>query len=314
MSTIGSKPIERELLLTAFAVQTSILEGWVIDRLTAITEERFVRAGDALWSAGKPVEWAYFMPDGRAQMTRPGAPPWTFEGKWFLGAFEGRRGDVARRDATALTDFHALRLRPRSWFALLEDSFDLTRASLTAAADAVAGLEERVPDFALPRAELQTFARPDALADSLGRLALLTQLPMARGAGVQALSDLAAASKEISLARGDTLARVGEARDDFFLLASGSVDARRADPEVTTRYHAGDVVGGAAAFTARARDWGVRASTPTRAIAVPLEAWFDLMEDHFELAHSFLGVLQGWRESALDWLAEAAGPQGVVLR
>src|SRR3954468_17720991 len=89
MSKLGLKRFERELLLTAFSVQTAQLEGWVIDRLITITEERFVRAGDVLWSAGKPVESLYFMRDGRVRMTRPGAAPWTFEGKWFLGSFEG---------------------------------------------------------------------------------------------------------------------------------------------------------------------------------------------------------------------------------
>jgi CRP-like cAMP-binding protein len=313
MNGWGLKRFERELLLSTFDVRTTSFEGWVLDRLTAITEERFVRAGDVLWLAGEPVEWLYFMRDGRVRMTREGALPWTFEGRWFLGAFAGRRGDVARRDAVALTDFHALRLHPRLWFALLEDSFELTRASVTAAAGAVARLDARVPGGVTSLPRLQSFAASDGPAGVLGRLALLTALPMARGAGVQALSDLAAASTERDLEAGEPLLGAGEARDHFLVVASGAIEARRAQGDVTRLYRACDVVCGPAAFTEDAREWDAHATTPARVISVPLEAWFDLMEDHFDLAHSFLGVLQVWRERALEWLAEAAGPGGLIL-
>ena len=308
------RSFERELLLAAFSLQTMTLDGWVLDRLASITEERFVRAGDVLWSAGEPVETLYFMREGRVRVSRSSAPPWTFEGRWFLGMFDGRRGVIARRDAIALTDFHALSLSPRAWYALLEDSFELTRGLTAAASASVASLDERVPSgvVTLPRLG-PLHGRSEHSLGVVGRLAVLTQLEMARGAGVQALADLAAASNEFAVEEGEPLFRAGDYREHFHLVASGTIDARRASPEAARRYRAGEIVSGAAAFTERAREWEARAVSRARVIAVPIEAWFDLMEDHFDLAQSFLSVLDAWRERALDWLAEAAGAPGLIL-
>ena len=306
---------ERELLLAAFSsLPSARLDRWVLDRLASITEERFVHAGEVLWSADAPVGALYFMREGRVRMSRASAPPWTFEGQWFLGMFEGRRGEVARREAVALTDFAALSLPPRAWFALLEDSFELMRGFAAAAAASVASLDERIPSgvVALPPWRPSP-GRGERSLGVLGRLAVLTELQMARGAGVQALADLAAASKELTVEEGEHLFRGGASRDHFHVVASGTIEARRALPEAARRYRAGEIVTGAAAFAERAQEWEARALSRAQVIAVPLEAWFDLMEDHFDLAQSFLGVLGTWRERALDGLAEAAGAAGIIL-
>jgi hypothetical protein len=49
--------------------------------------------------------------------------------------------------------------------------------------------------------------------------------------------------------------------------------------------------------------WQAQATAPTRAISFPIEALFDLMEEHFDLVRSTLAALGARRELLLEYLA-----------
>src|SRR5258707_10934187 len=184
------KRIGREMAIAAFGVSPDRFDPWVLDRFTDIVEEEHVRAGHVLWPAGHVVETLYFMHDGRVQATRRGAPPWTMQGRWFLGAFEGHLDRPASRSLVALSDFYALKFRRAAWRDLLEDSFELTRRAVTAAATAVARLDERLPMIerpAPPRAILHAFDGPLTMVE---RIAFFKEIGVALDVGVQALADL----------------------------------------------------------------------------------------------------------------------------
>jgi len=68
--------------------------------LTALLDEEDVQAGQTLCTAGEPLEFIYFMPNGAVQMTRAGAPPWTFQGRWVLGTFEAHLDRPLTRSGT----------------------------------------------------------------------------------------------------------------------------------------------------------------------------------------------------------------------
>ena len=302
--------IQRELLLAGFGVETGELPAWVVDRLTLVLQERQIRTGEVLWRAGEPLEHLYFMHRGRVQLIRDGAPSWTFDGRWFLGGFEGHL-DGAARTAVAAADFQALAMPRRAWLDLLEDSFDLTRRSVLAAAGALARLEEGLAESVL--GPVAASAPLDAKLDTLTRLSLLTDLELARGAGVQALGDLAAVSRPLALAAGDPLWRAGDPPAHLYLIVAGEVEARRHAPNLTRSYRSGEIVGGPAAFGKRIVQWEARAQAATTLVAIPLDGWFDLMEEHFGLARSLFRQFTSWRERLLDGLATTAGPEGLVL-
>jgi CRP-like cAMP-binding protein len=302
----------RELFLVAFGADTDAEDAWWVERLNALLEEHDVYAGEVLWTEGRPIEHLYFFRQGRVRMTRDGRAPWTYENRWFLGGFEAHAA-AAKRRAVALTDFYALRVPRRAWLNLLEDSSAFARRSITAAADAVARLEVRIPT--LETAPLRVWQKPPP-AGPLGvieRLAMLTELAMARDAGVQALADLAAVSREVTLRAGDPLFGGEPTRAHIFLLVSGEVEARREEPMVERRYYPGEVVGGVMAFSDLGLSWSAHALTPARLLAIPTEAWFDLMEDHFEFAQAQFVTLAARRERLLEELAARSGPTGIVL-
>jgi CRP-like cAMP-binding protein len=307
------KRIGRELAVAAFGVSPDRFDPWVLDRFTDIVEEEYVGAGQVLWPAGKVVETLYFMHDGRVQAIRRGAPPWTMQGHWFLGAFEGHLDRPAPRSLVALSDFSALKFRRTAWLDLLEDSFDLRYRAVTAAATAVAQLDERMPMVERPAPPRAILRADDGPLTMVERIAFFTEIGVSLNVGVQALADLANVSHDLLVKPGTSVFAAREANDHFFLVVDGEVEATRKDPDVRRRYAPGETVIGAAALSERRAHWAARAVGSARLLAVPIEAWFDLMEEHFELANSTLAVFARDRERILEELAAAAGPEGIVL-
>ncbi|MGD0526588.1 MAG: cyclic nucleotide-binding domain-containing protein [Polyangiaceae bacterium] len=301
--------IGREIFLAALGMPLDTVEPWVLARLTTILEEREVLAGQTLFSAGSTSEFIYFMREGRVRYTRAGGPSWTFQGRWVLGGFEALGERPSTHTATALTTFRAMRVPITAWVEMLEDSFPIARSAVTNASRAVARLEELVPSAAPASAQdapVLGVAPPGPLSLT-ERLALLFDVRMLRGVGVQALADLAGVSEQVSVASGDVLVARGRGCDRLLRIVDGEVVAERSDPSVARRYGPGDLVCGAAVLGGVVDAWEARAVTPTRCIAVPLESLFDLMEEHFELVRSTLFALGVRRGLLLDYLAGASG-------
>jgi CRP-like cAMP-binding protein len=304
--------ISRELFLAAFGIQQETMDSWVIDRLTSLLDEEDIQAGQTLCTVGEPLEFVYFMQNGSVQMTRAGASPWTFQGRWVLGGFEAYLERPLTRDATALTDFLAMKVRPNALLELIEDSFLLARSNVRFAAATVARLEERVPG-GLPKPTGDSKSTPAGLRGSMSvveRLAFLAEVAMLRGAGVQPLVELAVSSRELTFELGEQLFERGVASQHILVLVDGEVHARRAESDATWHYGPRDIVCGAAAVDGTAA-WDVKAAAATHAISFPIEVWFELMDEHFELVRAALVALALRREALLDHLAEQSN--GIVL-
>jgi len=143
------------------------------------------------------------------------------------------------------------------------------------------------------------------------RLAFLLEIRMLRGAGVQTLGDLASMTRESVFDAGATVLERGVPRSELHLVIDGEVLATREGPSAVRHYGAGDLVCGAAAFGTRAPFWDAKAVTPTRVLSFPIEAWFDLMEQHFDLVRSTFEALLLRRELLLEHLA--SGREELVL-
>ena len=85
--------------------------------------------------------------------------------------------------------------------------------------------------------------------------------------------------------------------------ADGFNLAEREKPAVERRYSPGDLVCGAAILGRVADAWQARAITITRGISFPIEALFDLMEEHFDLVRSTFVALGARRELLIAHLA-----------
>jgi len=300
--------ILRELHLAAFGVPLLGIESWVTDRLTGLLEGDSARAGHRLFSAGEVADSFYFVLDGRVELARAGAKPWILGSRSVMGMTDALIERPRQRTATALTEVSLMRVRMDAWFDLLEDSFELARASVTGVANAVARLEESLWTVERPRATSDASPgspKPSKL-NVVERLALLMDAPILGGAGIQPLSDLAVACEEIVTEEGGLIFGRGGAGDRVFVLVAGTASGMRDDPRAVWRGSAGDIVCGAGALGKRSAAWEVRAAIQTTALTFRLEDWFDLMEENFDMVRSTLSALLTHRQSCLDELATEA--------
>jgi CRP-like cAMP-binding protein len=300
--------ISRELFLAAFGANLGGFESWVTDRLTHVLEEEEVPTGDALFSCGEPPEFFYFMREGRVRMTREGGPAWILDGRQVFGMDDAILDRCRTRTAVALDHLKLMRVRMDDWLELLDDSFELARASVITLAQSVASYEQEL--WTNARVRLPALVHPpDVRAQPLTvieRLAVLMDTPLLRGSGVQPLSDLAGACREVFFGPGEPVFARQVPRETIFILLEGEVKTSRNNPEIVWQSGSGEIVCGAAAFGEPALAWEAVASKETRALAFRIEDWFDLMEEHFDMVRSALGGMELQRHQLLDQLASQA--------
>jgi CRP-like cAMP-binding protein len=292
--------VSREMFFAAFGPLGEV-GGWLVERVSAVLDERTVRAGATIYVEGDPPGTLHFMREGRVRMTREGGPTWTLQGRWVLGTYEGIADRPRVTTAVAETDLHLLSVPTSVWLDLLEDSFELTRSSILAAARTVAALEGRLasgPPSAEPVAP-----RVRGALSLVEKIAFMLEVKMLRGAGVQVLVDLATTTEENTFEAGQVVLERGQERDRLVFVMDGEVRADRSAPDLTHTYGHGQLVCGAAAFGQWSSPWRAVASTPTRALSLPIDAWFDTMEEHFDLARSVLVALSARRQLVVEQLA-----------
>jgi CRP-like cAMP-binding protein len=303
--------LSQELFLAAAAPPS--IPAWAIERMASLLEEQELEAGETLFSAGDPPGCLYFMRDGRIQLTRDGEPPLTFEGRWVLGGFDVLMDQPYRRTATALAHFRIQRLPADVWLELLEDSFEIALGLIANAARTLARLEDRL-GMPAPRdaAVMPLMSLPLGPLNLVERLTVLTDIPTLRGAGVQALADLAAVAGEVVFEQGDLVVERDTPPERAYVVFDGQVEVSRFAPDTIETYGPGTLVFGAAALGIRSPVAEARATARTRALALGVEEVFDLMEEHFDLVRSALASLAADRERLLDKAAASSG--GLVLK
>jgi CRP-like cAMP-binding protein len=302
--------IGREIFLAAFGVKLESIDAWAIDRLTSILEEWEVHPGQTLYTAGGPVDFIYFMEHGEVRCARDNGPSWTAKGRWVLGGYEAIGDRPATYTATAARYFRAMRVPSLDWMDMLEDSSQLAQSAVVNAARTVVQMEERIPMGApasASEASTLPFSDPAGILSLVERLALLLDVRMLRLAGVQTVADLAAVSQQMSVASGDLVFERDAVHEHLIRIVEGEVVAECAARSTVRCYGPGDLICGAAILGGVAGPWQARALAPTRGIAVPVEAVFDMMEEHFDLVRSTFAALGARRELLLERLASESG-------
>ncbi|MDP9152518.1 MAG: cyclic nucleotide-binding domain-containing protein [Myxococcota bacterium] len=300
--------ISREVFVRTLAPSAAdALEPWVIDRIVSLLDEVEVRAGDRLFSAGELPEAVFLFREGQVELVREGFAPWVYEGRWVVGGFEVIGDRPHQRTARALTDLQVMKLRGDGWLELIEDSFELARGLLLNMARMVSVLDRRLGAHAEPGvARVLPALRPHPLS-LIERLAAITDMTMFRGATVQTLADVAALVEEAVFLGGQTMLEAGAPRDRGFLVLEGEVEAALRGEDVVRRFGPGALAAGAAAFGEHGKDWALRATARTRTLVFPIEAWMDLMEEHFDLLRAALLQLGVERVRILEELGRAEG-------
>lgn len=302
----------RELLFVAFSANRRI-ESWVAERLRAVLGERRVAAGTTLFTAGELPDHVYFMNGGAVEFSRPGSPTFVREGRWVIGINEAVAMTARRRTAVARTDLVLLTTPAVTWHTIVEDDIDFARGFVFEGARGVTALHEQLaPDGGFDEPGATCTVPDDGELTLVERLLFLRRVPLFGGAGVQAISDLAAATEEEHFAAGEIILPRGVPREHLKLVVSGQVELARDAPQLRARFGPGDLLGGLAAIGDVRLEWEARAVQPTRALSLPIELWSDELDDHFDLFRSAIDAIIDRREELTDRMIERTGTR--VLR
>jgi CRP-like cAMP-binding protein len=107
---------------------------------------------------------------------------------------------------------------------------------------------------------------------------------------LDALSELAHHIDVLDWSAGASIWRAGDDADDFLLLSSGTLRCRKADGLEFTR-HAGELVGMHEALAGLERWHDAVSGEAGLALRIDVEPFFDILEDHFDLALDVLASL-----------------------
>jgi CRP/FNR family transcriptional regulator, cyclic AMP receptor protein len=217
-----------------------------------------------------------------------------------VGTLDANRERPHTRTSRALSDVEALVLSNDDRLEVLEDNFEQSRTLILFMAERLYQLTAQLPGTDSVR-ELDYASCParDPLP-LVERVLTLREVPIFSRCGIQALVSLSPYVEELHLAPGELLFERSTTRGSFCMVASGSVELERAQPHGISHFGIGTLVGGAAALADIERDERARALSDSVVLRVRLEEFFDVMEDHFDLARSVFAYLAAERERVMN--------------
>lgn len=282
---------ERILYLRSIPV-AALLSPPVLKVIAGQMREATFAPGAALMREGQPIDALYFLTSGRLELLRKGkpfgtlAPPQTLG---FLGILA--RGD-GTYDATAQEETSTFVLDAEVLTELLEDHFELLRATVRYLCERLLAELQELPEEALG-SRLEAEPIPPAPArpmDLVERMVYLRRLRAFKNTNLNSVAVLARHLVEERHAPGDRLWSPGESADANFFIAHGRV--RCATPDGRT-WGAGplNALGGIEAEAARPRWYEMTADTELVVFRLPIAGWEDVLEDDFALAQDFMSVL-----------------------
>ena len=304
-----SSRIEKELFLRSLQfTRTGRATGMgaIAETMAARMRTAVFPAGTTLYRAGEAAQFVYFIKRGLVELRKDGEEPWIFRDREIIGILDVMKDQARGRSAVATTDTVALVVGADDWFEILEDNFDVTRNAISNIARGLHDLSLQLPPtggFPLPSPD-DTDVRPIHSLDTVERIIALRDIPLLVRAGVQSLTDLAASLEERRLAAGDVLFRSGDPSEGFFLVGRGLVEIGCENPTIRAGFGPGEVVGGYGAIALNHQAFDAAARIPSLVYRLGLEEYYDLMEDHFELARALFAQMAVAREDLLRRVAE----------
>ncbi|HKO89608.1 MAG TPA: cyclic nucleotide-binding domain-containing protein, partial [Polyangiaceae bacterium] len=274
--------------------------------LAELLRDGFFEAGTVLYEEGSASDQIYFIVRGKVSSSRQGGVVHEFGPGSVLGVIDMQQDRPHVRSAVALTDVEALVLSAEDRLELLEDSFEHTRGMIRMNAERLTDTGYAPDERGDPGPTLAPKPEPLLLIE---RVFTLRDTPAFRKASIQALVSLAPSAEELRLAAGELLFELGEAKQVFYVVVAGSVELEW--PGLGRAcFRAASLLGGGGAFADGLARQRARATTAAVVLRVREEDFYDVMEDHFELARSVLSYLAGEHDRRLIALEEAAQNSG----
>jgi CRP-like cAMP-binding protein len=321
--------VGREVFLLSLSGDQRVL-GWALPRFVRALNDVYLAAGEVVFREGEPAESHYFVVSGEVALSRPGAPPRHMGERSVIGTLDMLLERPRHRTATAAVPTHLLRMAADDWWALIEDRLDLAQRIVGNIASSIRAMRARPePLGGFDPPPPASAGDPPRGLNLVERILLLRRAPLLAHASIQSLTTLAELSTELhapaeggllspaatkgrivvvawgevtAVGRGaaanETVGRGAAANETVGRGAAANETVAKA-PAVSGRFGPGALVLGAAALDPNG-DHELSARGGTVALTLPIEDYFDTMEEHFSVARSTLMAVAQERDDLLE--------------
>ena len=281
-STLFVGPLDRVLHLRALA-PLEHLTAHQLSVLARYVEEVSWAAGSTVYRPGEPVDACYVIVDGRISMrgavNRDAGPRET------IGFLDQVARTTRGLDAVAQTETLALRLDWDAQLEICEQHFWVLWQYIRYLAKQLAARNVRVAERT-PAAPLKSGS---GLLNFAERMLTLGTTGVFPSNSMDAIAELARHVAETTAEPPDRLWVQGSPANEFWLVASGEVQAiHDHDIEVIG---AGAAAGMFEALAGMSRRSDAVVSDAVRALRISVEPFTDILEDHFEMGVDFMSSL-----------------------
>jgi CRP-like cAMP-binding protein len=298
-------PLDRVLLLRT----QPMLEGLSPRQLAAIAQharERHFARGAVLQAADEAAEAVHLIVSGEVEMARGTEAPRVLGPGDAVGFVEMLSRSHSRLAARAVADTVTLELDWDAQLAVCEEHFPVVMQYLDYLAQrTIAAMRGRELEAAAAF-ELERPSGGDGTLNLIDRLLVLSRSRVFSAGCWDALGELAHHVTEVHWRDGQSIWRIADVSEHFFLIVAGGVRCVGPSGERFERT-AGTTVGMYSALSNGLRWHEATSAGDTLALRIDLEPFLDILEDHFDLALDFLAQLAA-RLLALD--SGAPGGQG----
>ncbi|MEM8609186.1 MAG: cyclic nucleotide-binding domain-containing protein [Myxococcota bacterium] len=310
--SLGMDAFERFLFLRTIPV-LSALPADVVRVVAAHTRQAIYPDGSFVYRQGQPATHVHYIVDGSIEIRRNGQPVRTLVKTEVAGGISAMAGDDQGYDGVAVGDTVTLRIASDDTQEILEDHFVLLRGILEGTGrEVLRALRQLGPNagFETSASEVPYYERA---LDLVEKMAFLRQSVVLQQSHIDAVSDLAQEVEEKRFEAGTELWLPGAASPYFLLLVSGSVECDAEDPVQHFVLGPGDSVGANEATAGEPRWFRARAREDVVALKIDVETFYDILEDHFDMALALLRSVMAGIMRLYDLKADAAAQSSPSL-
>lgn len=283
---------ERELFLRSFARAGTLDNSGALRMMSDAMTDAFYPAGSVIYQQGALPRYLYYVVTGRVKLWAEGVAPLYYDKSSAIGGLDMMQDIGYSRTAVAVEDTRTLLLPASKYMQVLEDNFEYARQMLMLLVGGVDALGAQLPLSELYRHDRGKLPELPAIHGRklglLERMMAVRQAPLVGGLRSQVLVGLAERLEERTVEVGAPVLPEGRRAESFWLIASGEIRATRKAPlypaGASHVFQAGDGLVMFAAFADVEGQYAFAAEKPARLLGLRKDDFFDLLEDHGDVA------------------------------
>lgn len=276
------------------------------------TRPRLFPRGALLLREDRPVRALYFIVQGLVEVSKQGTESARrLVAHETVGALAALTDNPHGERAVALEDTITLEFDRDDMEEVFEDNFPIFLAALRSLAVTHLRLRKRLGPGAgfVPVTEDGSETRSTEPLGLAERIMLLRSTMSFAQARIEALADIAQEAREISVARGQELWRLGDSATYILVVTEGRLLCTTENQ--AQRFEIGNksLAGGLDALAGQPRWYDAVAATPFRALRIEIQSLLDVIEDNMEMA---IDILRVFAQVILE-LEDRAAPGNQVV-